>query len=197
MMDREEFFEKIEDMGFHIEYDQFFLYVLDKDNFLLASISTFYKYQFLFHNVGLMDKGDSNISSFINLVTEFVFSGAERREKKRDCLKGLCSDRCDNRPERADLSYANLSDVDLDDLISRKRIRYKLGKSTMPKEYRDFCLRVIDDERLTPTVKLDQLMPTCGKELGGNDEVQRSDSVSVKKDHKRFRLRSVRVRMGK
>lgn len=37
----------------------------------------------------------------------------------------------------------------------------------MPKKYRDFCLRVIDHERLTPIVKLDQLMPTCGKELGG------------------------------
>lgn len=92
-MNREEFFEKIEDMGFHIEYDQYFLYVLDKDNFQLASISTFYKYQFSFHHVGLLDKGDSDISAFINLVTEFVLSGAERKEKKRDRFKGLCSDR--------------------------------------------------------------------------------------------------------
>lgn len=44
--------------------------------------------------------------------------------------------------------------VDLNDLISRKRIRYELGESTMPKKYRDFCLRVIDSERLTPTVFL-------------------------------------------
>lgn len=44
---------------------------------------------------------------------------------------------------------------DLSDLISRKRIRYELGESTMPKRYRDFCLRVIDSERLTPTVILD------------------------------------------
>lgn len=45
--------------------------------------------------------------------------------------------------------------LDLSDLISRKRIRYELGESTMPKRYRDFCLRVIDSERLTPTVILD------------------------------------------
>lgn len=45
--------------------------------------------------------------------------------------------------------------LDLGDLISRKRIRYELGESTMPKGYRDFCLRVIDSERLTPTVILD------------------------------------------
>lgn len=44
--------------------------------------------------------------------------------------------------------------LDLKDLISRKRIRYELGESTMPKRYRDFCLRVIDSERLTPTVFL-------------------------------------------
>ena len=36
------------------------------------------------------------------------------------------------------------------DLISRKRILYELGKSTMPKKYRDFCIRVIDDIGLTP-----------------------------------------------
>ena len=46
--------------------------------------------------------------------------------------------------------------VDLNDLISRKRIRYELGESTMPKRYRDFCLRVIDSERLTPTVEIEQ-----------------------------------------
>ena len=92
-----DFFKKINDMGFHIDYDQYFLYVLDKDNFLLASISTVYKYQFQFHHSGLLDKSDSNVSAFINLVTEFVLSGAERkeREKKRDCLKELCSDRCE------------------------------------------------------------------------------------------------------
>ena len=45
--------------------------------------------------------------------------------------------------------------LDLNDLISRKRIRYELGESTMPKRYRDFCLRVIDDEHLTPSVILD------------------------------------------
>lgn len=94
-MNREEFFKKIEDMGFHIEYDQHFLYVLDKDNFKLASISTIYKYHFSFHHAGLLVQNDLNISAFINLVTEFVCSGAERREKKRDCLKELCSDRCE------------------------------------------------------------------------------------------------------
>ena len=42
--------------------------------------------------------------------------------------------------------------VDLNDLISRKRIRFELGESTMPKRYRDFCLRVIDDENQTQYV---------------------------------------------
>ncbi len=46
--------------------------------------------------------------------------------------------------------------LDLNDLISRKRIRYELDESTMPKRYRDFCLRVIDSERLTPTVEIEQ-----------------------------------------
>lgn len=54
--------------------------------------------------------------------------------------------------------------VDLDDLISRKRIRYELGESTMPKKYRYFCLRVIDSERLTPTAKPDQFTPITVKE---------------------------------
>lgn len=54
--------------------------------------------------------------------------------------------------------------VDLNDLISRKRIRYELGESTMPKRYRDFCLRVIDSERLTPKVELEQLKPLKVKE---------------------------------
>ena len=54
--------------------------------------------------------------------------------------------------------------IDLEDLISRKRIRYELGESTMPKRYRDFCLRVIDSERLTPTVELEQLKPLKVKE---------------------------------
>lgn len=41
---------------------------------------------------------------------------------------------------------------DLNDLISRRRIRYELGESNMPKRYREFCLRVIDSERLTPKI---------------------------------------------
>ena len=45
--------------------------------------------------------------------------------------------------------------VDLNDLISRKRIRFELGESTMPKRYRDFCLKVIDNEHLTPKAILD------------------------------------------
>lgn len=44
--------------------------------------------------------------------------------------------------------------VDLNDLISRKRIRFELGESTMPKRYKDFCLRVIDDESLTPSIDI-------------------------------------------
>ena len=44
--------------------------------------------------------------------------------------------------------------VDLNDLISRKRIRFELGESTMPKKYKDFCLRVIDDKSLTPTIDI-------------------------------------------
>lgn len=54
--------------------------------------------------------------------------------------------------------------TELSDLISRKRIRYELGESTIPKKYRDFCLRVIDSERLTPTVELEQLSPLKVKE---------------------------------
>lgn len=54
--------------------------------------------------------------------------------------------------------------IELNDLISRKRIRFELGESTMPKRYRDFCLRVIDDEKLTPTVELEQLKPLKVKE---------------------------------
>ena len=37
------------------------------------------------------------------------------------------------------------------DLISRKRILYELGESNMPKQYRDFCIRVINDINLTPS----------------------------------------------
>lgn len=44
--------------------------------------------------------------------------------------------------------------IDLNDLISRKRIRFELGESTMPKKYKDFCLRVIDDKSLTPTIDI-------------------------------------------
>ena len=55
-------------------------------------------------------------------------------------------------------------EADLNDLISRKRIRFELGESTMPKRYRDFCLRVIDSERLTPTVELEQFKPQRVKE---------------------------------
>lgn len=54
--------------------------------------------------------------------------------------------------------------VDLNDLISRKRIRFELGESSMPKKYRDFCLRVIDSERLTPTVEIAQFKPLKIKE---------------------------------
>lgn len=57
--------------------------------------------------------------------------------------------------------------VDLNDLISRKRIRYELGESTMPKRYRDFCLRVIDNERLTPTVEIEQFKSEIVKEYTG------------------------------
>ena len=37
--------------------------------------------------------------------------------------------------------------IDFEDLISRKRIRFELGESTLPKKYRDFCVEVIDDGR--------------------------------------------------
>lgn len=45
--------------------------------------------------------------------------------------------------------------TDLSDLISRKRIRFELGESTMPKRYKNFCLRVIDDVSLTPSIDMD------------------------------------------
>lgn len=57
--------------------------------------------------------------------------------------------------------------VDLNDLISRKRIKFELSESTMPKRYRDFCLRVIDDEKLTPTVELEQFKLKKVKEYTG------------------------------
>lgn len=37
-------------------------------------------------------------------------------------------------------------------LISAKRIEFELCESNMPKQYRDFCRRVLNDENLTPTV---------------------------------------------
>ena len=42
--------------------------------------------------------------------------------------------------------------IDFEDLISRKRIKFELEESTIPKKYRDFCVKVIDDEKLTPGV---------------------------------------------
>lgn len=42
--------------------------------------------------------------------------------------------------------------IDFEDLISRKRIKFELEESTTPKKYRDFCVKVIDDEKLTPRV---------------------------------------------
>ena len=54
--------------------------------------------------------------------------------------------------------------IDLNDLISRKRIRFELGESTMPKRYKNFCLRVIDSERLTPTIELERFKPLTVKE---------------------------------
>lgn len=57
--------------------------------------------------------------------------------------------------------------TELSDLISRKRIRYELGESNMPKRYRDFCLRVIDSERLTPTVEIKQFKPKEPEEYTG------------------------------
>ncbi len=50
------------------------------------------------------------------------------------------------------------------DLISKKKIRFELGESTMPKKYREFCIRVIDDEVLTPTVEIQKLNPMTVKE---------------------------------
>ena len=47
------------------------------------------------------------------------------------------------------------------DLISRKRIKYELCESNMPKRYREFCERVIEDENLTPSVEL----VTCQQDL--------------------------------
>lgn len=54
--------------------------------------------------------------------------------------------------------------MDFEDLISRKRIRFELGESNMPKRYREFCLRVIDSNSLTPTVKIEQFKPKRVKE---------------------------------
>lgn len=86
-MSRDEFFKKIADMNLHIEYDQHFLYVLDKDNFLLASISTVYTYQFSFCQTGLCGLSDSDCVDFIKLVVDFVCSGEDRKKEKRFFLR--------------------------------------------------------------------------------------------------------------
>lgn len=57
--------------------------------------------------------------------------------------------------------------VDLNDLISRKRIRFELGESTMPKRYKVFCLKVIDSKKLTPIVEIEQFIPKKVKEYTG------------------------------
>lgn len=51
-MNRYEFIEKIENMGLHAEYDRYFLYISDKNGFLLSTISTVYQYQFRFYQAG-------------------------------------------------------------------------------------------------------------------------------------------------
>lgn len=38
------------------------------------------------------------------------------------------------------------------DLIDRDRVLYELCGSNMPKIYRDFCRRVLTDEKLSPTI---------------------------------------------
>lgn len=86
-MNREEFLKKIEEMDLHTEYDQYFLYVLDKDDFQLASISTVYTYQFSFCQAGLCVLSDSDCADFIRLVVDFVCSGADRKKEKRYYLK--------------------------------------------------------------------------------------------------------------
>ena len=88
-MNRDEFLKKITNMGLHIEYDQYFLYVLDKNNFQLASISTVYTYQFSFWQAGLCTLSDSDCADFIKLVVDFVCSGADRKEEKRYYLRQL------------------------------------------------------------------------------------------------------------
>lgn len=55
-------------------------------------------------------------------------------------------------------------EVDNRDLISRKKIRFELGESTMPKKYREFCIKVIDDETLTPAVEIQKLNSMTVKE---------------------------------
>lgn len=86
-MNREEFLKKIADMDLHTEYDQYFLYILNKNNFQLASISTVYTYQFSFCQAGLCTLSDSDCADFIKLVVVFVCSGADRKEEKRYYLK--------------------------------------------------------------------------------------------------------------
>lgn len=86
-MDREEFFKKIKDMGLHIEYDRYFLHILDKSNFELASISIVYKYNFRFFQAGFCSLSNSECADFINLVTDFVCSCMNRKDEKRYYLK--------------------------------------------------------------------------------------------------------------
>lgn len=53
---------------------------------------------------------------------------------------------------QAEIDRQKVTGVDSSDLISRKRAVYELGESTMPKRYRDFCVRVLKSEELTPSV---------------------------------------------
>lgn len=85
-MNEIKFIEKVEKMGLHVEHNKYFLHILDKSNFELASISKVYKYQFRFYQAGICNLEGNKKNDFINLVVEYVCS-PEREQEKKYCLR--------------------------------------------------------------------------------------------------------------
>lgn len=72
------------------------------------------------------------------------------------CVDGKYGDRCLLTNQYVESIIDSCPLVEIPEkhgsLISAKRIEFELCESNMPKQYRDFCRRVLNDENLTPTV---------------------------------------------
>lgn len=86
-MDKIEFIEKVSEMGLVVVDERFEIVILNKNDFLLATISNLYKYQFRFYHVGISYLKDDYKAKFINLVVEYVRSPIERKQDKKYCLR--------------------------------------------------------------------------------------------------------------